>query len=181
MTDESLTTRIERLESLHAITQLGARYASAADARDLEGILGMFIEDVDCGRFGTGREALRATYNIIHRQFYRTIHQVAGHVIDLIDADHATGRVVMRAEHEMGERWVVVCMTLFDTYERRDGTWYFVRRKPETWYSADVLERPAGPNWGGDAGRGPRLPQLFPTWAEFWDGDANVGGLTSYP
>jgi len=181
MTDASLAERIDRLESLHEITQLGARYASAADARDLDGILHMFIEDVDCGRWGTGREALRATYQVIHRQFYRTIHQVTGHVIDMVDADHATGRVVMRAEHEMGDRWVVVCMTLFDTYERRDGRWYFVRRRPETWYSADVLERPAGPDWGGSPERRPRLPQLFPTWEAFWKSDEHVSELTKYP
>lgn len=181
MSDESLAARIDRLESLHEITQLGARYASAADARDLEGILAMFVEDVDCGRFGVGREALRASYNVIHREFYRTIHQVVGHVIDLLDPDHATGRVVMRAEHEMGERWVVVCMTLFDTYERRHGRWYFVRREPETWYSADVLERPAGPDWGGSGGRRPRLPHLFPTWAQFWKGDESVASLTNHP
>jgi SnoaL-like domain len=181
MTDASLAERIDRLESLHEITQLGARYASAADARDLDGILQMFIEDVDCGRWGTGREALKGTYQVIHRQFYRTIHQVTGHVIDMVDADHATGRVVMRAEHEMGDRWVVVCMTLFDTYERRDGRWYFVRRKPETWYSADVLERPAGPDWGGAPDRRPRLPHVFPTWEAFWDGDEHVPELTKYP
>jgi hypothetical protein len=187
-----LLARVERLESLHAIGQLADRYASAADSRDLEGILGMFVEDVDCGRFGTGREALRASYEIVHRQFYRTIHQVAGHVIDLDgddpggDPDRATGRVVMRAEHEVGDRWVVVLMCLFDTYERRDGSWYFVRRKPETWYSADLTEQPRGPGWSaegwGDAGRPPRLPHLFSTWGAFWDGhDETVRRLTQHP
>jgi ketosteroid isomerase-like protein len=184
--DASLLARIERLEGLHEIGQLAHGYAQAADARDLDGILGMFVEDVDCGRFGTGRDALRASYQIVHRQFYRTIHQVVGHTIDLVDADHATGRVVMRAEHEVGERWVVVLMCLFDSYERRDGAWYFVRRKPETWYAADITERPHGPDWTaegwGDNGRRPRLPHLFSTWEAFWQGhDDLVRQLTPHP
>jgi ketosteroid isomerase-like protein len=184
--DGSLLARVERLESLHDIGQLAHRYAQAADSRDLEGILRMFVEDVDCGRFGTGREALRASYEIVHRRFYRTIHQVVGHTIDLADADHATGRVVMRAEHEVGARWIVVLMCLFDTYERRDGAWYFVRRKPETWYAADITERPHGPDWTvagwGEGGRGPRLPHLFSTWGAFWEGhDELVRELTRHP
>jgi ketosteroid isomerase-like protein len=184
--DGSLLGRIERLESLHEIGQLASRYAQAADARDLGAILGMFVDDVDCGRFGTGREALRASYEILHRRFYRTIHQVVGHTIDLVDADHATGRVVMRAEHEVRDRWVVVLMCLFDTYERRDGAWYFVRRKPETWYASDIDERPAGPDWTapgwGENGRRPRLPHLFSTWDAFWRGhDDVVRQLTRHP
>jgi hypothetical protein len=182
VTDQALLERVERMESLYAIDKLADRYAIAADSRDLEGILDMFIPDVDCGRFGKGRDALRDSYNIIHRGFYRTIHQVVGHTVDLIDADHATGKTVMRAEHEMGDRWVVVCMVLFDTYERRDGTWYYVRRKPERWYSADILERPSGPDWGETGDRKVRLPHLFPTWEKFWDGDdENVARLTANP
>lgn len=185
-TGASLLARVERLESLHEIGQLADRYAQAADARDLDGILHMFVADVDCGRFGTGREALRASYEIVHRRFYRTIHQVVGHTIELVDPDHATGRVVMRAEHEVGERWIVVLMCLFDTYERRGGRWYFVRRKPETWYAADIDERPQGPDWTargwGEDGRRPRLPHLFSTWDAFWKGhDDVVGQLTRHP
>ena len=180
-----LSSRLERLESIQAIQQLANRYTIAADSRNLDALVGLFVDDVDCGRYGTGRDALRASYNVIHRRFYRTIHMVGSHTIDLLDADHATGEVVMRAEHEVGDRWVIVAMCLFDSYERRDGEWFFVRRKPETWYSTEVLERPHGPDWtngfegGGDQ---PRLPHLFPTWQAFWadEGD-DVAMLTDYP
>jgi hypothetical protein len=183
MTEDTLMERVDRLESLHAIGQLAHRYALAADSRDLEGILTMFVDDVNCGRFGTGREALRASYEILHRQFYRTIHQVVGHTFALGDPDHAEGKTVMRAEHEVGDRWIVVLMCLFDSYERRDGTWFFVRRKPEQWYASDILERPAGPTFDSWHPEGaPRLPHLFTTWDDFWRDHLDIAStLTRYP
>ena len=79
----------------------------------------------------------------------------------------------------------VALMTLFDTYERRDGVWFYVRRKPEQWYASDILDRPEGPNFGdgmGPADRHPRLPHMQDTWAMFWAGhDDDVARLTRYP
>lgn len=183
-TCEHLAARLERVESELALTRLANDYAFAADSRDLEGLVAMFVDDVDCGRFGIGRDALRDSYNVVHRQFYRTVHHVVGHTFRFDDDDHATGRVMMRAEHEVGDRWVVGMLCMFDTYERRDGTWYFVRRKPESWYSTEYDDQPRGPDWkpSGWEGRTPRLPQLNATWATFWDGDdERVESLTRYP
>lgn len=179
---DELRRRVERLESLEAIGDLVHRYAISADARDLEGILSMFVEDVDCGRLGTGREALRQHYEVIHRRYYRTIHQVVGVTIDLLDADHAKGRVVMRAEHEIGDDWIVVLMCMFDQYERRDGAWYFVRRAAETWYATPIAEAPHGPDWATPGRREPRLPQRFPTWSTYWSGHEDaVRKVTRFP
>jgi hypothetical protein len=183
--DPSLPQRIARLEALYEIERLSHRYTWCADTRDLESLLELFVPDVDCGRFGVGRDALRDSYNIVHRQFYRTVHQVTGVLIDLVDDDHATGKIQMRAEHEVGERWVVALMTMMDTYERRDGRWYFVRRKPERWYSSEILDRPSGPDFTepmGAAERPSRLPHLQETWATFWAGhEEDVARLTRHP
>lgn len=179
-----LRARLERVESVQAIERLANRYAFAADARDLENLLLMFVDDVDCGRLGVGRDALRASYEIVHRQFYRTVHQVVGHQIEFDDADHATGQVMMRAEHEVRDRWVAVMLCMFDTYERRDGEWFFVRRKPESWYSTDFDRRPHGPTWTADewSGRVPRLPGILETWSTFWDRDPDRRAeLTEFP
>ena len=171
-----LEQRLDRVESEQAISRLAHQYALFADSRNLEALLLLFVDDVNCGRLGTGRDALRASYEIVHRQFYRTVHQVVGHTVDFRDPDHAEGTVTMRAEHEVKDRWIVGMMTLFDTYERRDGSWYYVRRKPESWYSIDDVNRPDGPlfaasNWGAE-GRGASLPKKFPTWATFWSATA---------
>ena len=47
-------------------------------------------------------------------------HQIVGHAIDFTDADHATGKVYCRAEHEYGVKWIVQAICYFDAYERRD-------------------------------------------------------------
>lgn len=181
---EQLAERLDTIESRLAIERLANRYAFAADARDLDNLLLMFIDDVDCGRFGKGREALRSSYDIVHRQFYRTVHQVVGHTVDFDDKNHARGKVMMRAEHEVGERWIVSMLCMFDDYERREGEWYFVRRKPESWYTTDFERQPVGPSWQAPdwSGRAPRLPQLFSTWAAFWDDHHDrVAQLTLFP
>jgi len=57
--DTGLAERVERIEAQLAIQQLAIRYAMAVDARDMEAWVRCFRPDVDMGRHGTGREALR--------------------------------------------------------------------------------------------------------------------------
>src|SRR2546421_374171 len=81
-----------------AIRQLAARYALAVDSRDLDALVELFVPDVDCGRWGTGRPALRSFFASVLERFHRSVHLVAGHVIDLRGAE-ASGVVYCRAEH----------------------------------------------------------------------------------
>lgn len=186
VTQSSLLERLDRLESHIAIGQLPIRYALAVDSRDIDAWLELFVEDVDCGRLGTGRDALRKFIDPALRSFYRSHHQICGHAIDFVNADHATGKVYCRAEHEDGDKWIVMAICYFDTYARRNGKWYFVTRAEEHWYSADVLERPHAPDfqhWERWADRRPRLPGAFPTWAMFWSksGEEELAALTRAP
>jgi hypothetical protein len=172
MTDApTLEQRIDRIESRIAIGELPTRYARAVDARDIDTWIGLFVEDVNCGRYGTGREALRQFIEPSVRTFYRSIHFIAGHTVDFIDDDTADGTTYCRAEHEDGDQWVTMAIVYFDRYVRRDGKWYFERRREKHWYSVDELERPRAPFqlWDKWADRLPHLPQDFPTWAGFWD------------
>ncbi|MGF6546324.1 nuclear transport factor 2 family protein [Paraburkholderia sp. BR13444] len=190
-TDSGLLARIERIEAQLAIQQLPVRYALAVDSRDLDSLVQLFAEDVNCGRWGVGRAALKTFYGAEHilRGFYRSIHQICGHTVDFIDADHATGSVYCRAEHEDNGAWVVMAICYFDHYVRRDGQWYFERRDEQHWYSTDWLERPGAPrfqNWPGkyEGDRyQPRLPQGFPTWATFWSASEQhaIDALTKAP
>ena len=75
-----------------------------------------------------------------------------------------------RAEHEVGERWIVMAIRYDDEYRKVDGEWLFSRRRERHWYAADVTERPqavAFDSWGTTPG-GPGLPQSAPTWTDFW-------------
>ena len=137
----------------------------AVDARDLDAWVGCFRPDVDMGRHGTGREALRRYIDPMVRRFYRSVHQICGHRIELADPDpaggpdRATGAVYCRAEHEVGEEWIVMAICYFDEYARVDGEWFFSRRRERHWYAADVTRTPQSAGFAGWAGSAkPKLP-----------------------
>ena len=90
-----LAQRLARVEAELAIGQLPARYAVAVDSRNVDALVALFAADVDCGRWGSGREALKRYYTSRHvlTGFYRSVHLVCGQTIDLVDADRATGTV----------------------------------------------------------------------------------------
>lgn len=185
--DDAMTPeqRLSRVEARLAIAQLPARYALAVDSRDIDAWTQLFVEDVDCGRYGKGRNALRDFIDPALRTFYRSIHQICGHVVNFEGEDTATGTVYCRAEHEAGDQWIVMAIVYHDRYVRRDGDWYFERRQEKHWYSADVLARPEPPFqlWEDWSDRLPRLPADFPNWQRFWDrsSEAEIAALTSQP
>jgi hypothetical protein len=184
-TIEKLAERLDRVESRAAIKDLAVRYAIAVDSRDVEAWTQLFVPDVNCGRFGTGRDALRQSIEPALRNFYRSMHMVSGHAVDFDGPDRATGLVYCRAEHEVGSRWIVMAIIYDDEYARIDGTWLFVRRKERHWYATDMLSRPIGPDahqWS-DHLKPPALPDVFTSWREFWEaaGDEAMGAVTDYP
>lgn len=179
---DDIAQRIARVENTLAIQQLPIRYAMAVDSRDVEGWVELFVPDVRVGGGASGREALRNAMMPLFRQFYRSIHQIVGHRIDLLDTDRAAGSVYCRAEHEVGVRWIVMAIRYDDEYQKVDGQWLFARRKEKHWYAADLLERPqdaAFNSWSPPSGT-PQLPQESTSWGAFWAGVDN-SGLTSRP
>jgi SnoaL-like domain len=178
----TLAERVERIEAHLAIKQLAVRYAMAVDARDVDAWLQCFRPDVDMGRYGTGRDALRRYIDPLLRRFYRSVHQICGHRIELTGLDQATGAVYCRAEHEVGEEWIVMAICYFDEYARVDGEWFLSRRRERHWYAADVTRTPQSRGFAGWAGSAePALPAEFASWARFWDGDRNAATLTAAP
>src|SRR5690242_4571067 len=175
--DTSATDLLQRIESSLAISQLPSRYAMALDARDLDALVALFVDDVAAGAHGSGRDALKRWYDAALRRFYRSIHLVCGHHYEFVDSDHATGSVYCRAEHEDRDGWYVITMRYDDVYERRNGQWGFVKRREHPWYSVDVTERP-GPDfirWPADVALRAAMPHRMPTWRTFWaDGDPDL-------
>jgi hypothetical protein len=182
VSDLDLAERVERIEARLAIQQLAIRYAMAVDARDMDAWVGCFRPDVDMGRHGSGREALRRYLDPMVRRFYRSVHQICGHRIELTAKDTATGAVYCRAEHEVGDDWIVMAICYFDEYARVDGEWFFSRRRERHWYAADVTAAPQSKGFTGWAGSGqPALPGEFASWARFWDGDPRAAALSTAP
>ena len=171
MTD--IEARLAALEASEAIRQLVARYAVALDSRNVADLVDLFVDDVRTHDGGTGRDALAAWFDAILRPYTTTFHHLGGHVIDLVDADHATGVLYCRPEHEVGEDWVVMPMQYWDRYERRDGRWYFRSRSVHAFYAADVRDHPAGAPGrfhfpGNPLVTVADLPQRWPSWQSFW-------------
>lgn len=166
---------VERLLAYAEIGQLAARYAVATDARDLDALVALFVDDVQVGRDRVGRAALKEFFTRSLRDVGVTILNVGTHVIEFDDADHARGVVYCRGEIQVGDRWVVQAIQYRDTYERRDGHWYFVRRKHLLWYGRDVGTSPLGlppANWPEHHSGWGELPEAWPTWSAFWGPDA---------
>jgi ketosteroid isomerase-like protein len=143
---QELERRIDRLESRDAIRQLVSRYGVLIDARDLDALTALFVDDVRVTRTERGHAPMRVHLEGLVRQFTTSIHFVGNHTIDLVDDDHAEGVVYCRAEHEVGEQWIVMAIQYWDRYERRDRRWLFTGRKVKHWYAVDMLERPTGPD-----------------------------------
>ncbi|WP_216893159.1 nuclear transport factor 2 family protein [Nocardia alni] len=169
--------RLERVEAHIAITQLALRYARSVDARDLDTLIGLFAPDVEFGQRSNihGPQQLREFFGKALTNFYRSMHQVCGHVVDIEDGDTASGTVYCRVEHEDGDNWVIQLMVYFDRYRRVDGRWLIASRRPAYLATHDVRHTPqqAGfvewPHWD-DAQRrfAPTLPQAWPTWNPYW-------------
>jgi len=154
-----------------AIRQLAAWYAVAVDSRDLDLLVGLFIDDVRVGRDSYGREALRASFDESLRGIGRSILNVGTHAIDLVDDDHAKGLVYCKGEIQDGDRWIHQAILYRDTYERSDGRWYFVRRIHELWYGAEVGVNPLTlppANWPEHHDGMGTVPESFETWKAFW-------------
>lgn len=183
-----IIARLERLEASLQVQQLPARYAMAMDARDLDALVSLYVEDVDCGSRGRGRAALRAHFAGVAASFYRSIHQIVGHIFDFTDNEHATGRVYCRAEHERGDQWIVADVCYFDRYERRGDRWLFANREVDFFYCADHLEHPQDAGFQRWAAHNvkftpPMMLPRFPTWKEFWSAHPaeEIASLTSKP
>ena len=163
---------VERLLAYEEIRQLVARYAVAMDARDLDSLVALFVDDVRVGTEDHGRDALRGFFDRSLREIGITILNVGTHVIDLLDDDRATGVVYCRGEIQVGNQWVVQAIQYRDDYQRRDGHWYFARRRHLLWYGREVGTSPIGlapANWPEHHTGTGELPDAWPTWRAFWD------------
>lgn len=170
-----LAARIARLEALDEIRQLAAKYAVALDTRDFDALVNLFVSDVGVPGGRQGRAAMREWYDTqVRRALLGSAHGILGHVIDVHDADRASGLVYSRNDLETPSTWVIELLAYLDSYERRDGHWYFARRTPLFWYQSDITDPPLGPHklrWPESPWHDGAFHQAFPSWQEFWDAD----------
>jgi len=175
---ESLSQRIDRLESLDEIRQLAAKYSLALDMRDLDAMVNLFPADVRVGRDKVGRGWFKKWMDeTLRDQFTGTSHHIGNHIIEFTDPDNAMGVVYSKNEHETpiadgGAEWVIMQMIYWDNYQRVDGRWLFRRRLPCYWYATDLNKPPVGDHkmrWPDRETYDGAYHDLFPTWREFWE------------
>jgi len=165
--------RIDRLESREAIRNLVARYAVLIDARDLDALTELFVDDVRVSRTERGHAAMKALIDSLVCQFTTSVHFVGAQTLDFIDADHAEGIVYCKAEHEYGDEWIIMAIQYWDRYERRKGRWLFTGRQIKHWYATDLNDRPVGPSKTRWPVSGPEtLPGAYESWSRYWDSHA---------
>ena len=162
---------IAKLLARDEIRQLVYRYALAIDSRDIDTLVGLFVEDVRVGRDTFGHQALRENFEAQLREVGITILFVGNHLIDFQSDDKATGVVYCKNETQIDDHWIHQAIQYRDDYERRDGQWLFVRRRHLLWYGSEVGENPLSlpaANWPErQVGRG-TLPESWDTWQSFW-------------
>lgn len=170
---QDLTARIDRLESIEAIRDITARYPILLDARELDGLVELFVDDVRAGPdVERGRAPLLAHYQQLCRGWGFTVHQVFQQAIDFESPDKAMGHVYCKAEHDIDGHFVVAMLRYLDRYERRDGKWYFRWRQTPMWYVTDIHEAPLGEErirWPGRPAAAAQLPGDWDSYRAFYD------------
>lgn len=186
MVSDDILNRISRIESQLEIQQLVCRYARAMDARDIDEITTLFSPETNFGDDGIGAEGARSFYERVLSDFYRSFHQVCGHVIEITNSSEARGTVYCRADHEVGESWILNLMIYYDRYVQREGRWQFKGRRPRYLYVGDALVSPSSVafnHWPGREGAlVVDLPNSHQTWKQYWDKRSElVPNLTRLP
>jgi ketosteroid isomerase-like protein len=181
---EGVSARIARLEAYEAIRQLAARYALAIDMRDIDALVGLFVDDGRNVFFtpdesGTpGGQALRARYNVTQRGYTNSLHTIHQHIIDLDDQDHAHGIVYARCEQEIEDHtWTLTAFQYWDRYERVEDRWLIAERRAMPWYFTPWQEPPVGARkmrWIDRPHEEAGLPHAWPSWGRFWADGAPV-------
>ncbi len=161
---------VERLLAYEEIRQLAARYALAVDSRDLDALVELFVEDVKAAPGRTGRTALRETFEPMLGLEHVSFLNIGTHVINITDRNQAAGTVYCFAEMGSPGRWDRQAIAYEDDYERRDGHWFFTRRRHQLFYGVDAMVRPLDQPaalWPArQVGRG-NLPEDWPSWQAF--------------
>jgi len=123
--------RLRRLLDSYEIRELAQRYAVAITSRDLDAVVELFDPAVDNGKWGAGRDGVRAYYaNYFELNQRKAFLQVGTHQVDLIDDTTATG-VCLTRSWDVGpdEARMDVMVVYFDTYRKQDDRWGFFQRR----------------------------------------------------
>lgn len=127
--------RLRRLEDRAQLWELVARYALAVDDEDYDTVAGLFAPDGQfvglTGEPATGPDAVVAYLRERAEGQRGRAHVPTAQILDGVGGDRVAGTVLGCAAHfnEQGDD-LFIYFRYDDEYVRRDGRWYFRRRRP---------------------------------------------------
>ncbi|MBM3345456.1 MAG: nuclear transport factor 2 family protein [Betaproteobacteria bacterium] len=156
--DNTLATRIDRIEARHALNDLVANYFLRVDARTYDSLADLFTAD---GTFAfahmkaSGRAGLLEFWQRRIANYEFTYHYLHSHVITSIDlaANTATGIVTGHAEHAIDATCVLAALRYDDQYARENGVWRIRTRTLSTRYFLPWNEMASNFREGAVSGR----------------------------
>ncbi|MGI9616776.1 MAG: nuclear transport factor 2 family protein [Acidimicrobiales bacterium] len=180
MTDQ-LEARIAAIEAREHIRELVVRYGMAVDDRDMVTVAAIFTEDAvfrhgDDSIVNHGRQEIVDFYTDRLKAFGATYHYPHSHLIELDDADHASGVVCAHAELGIDGRTYITALRYHDQYRRDDGVWLFAERRLAMLYYMDMAELADGGLSVADRKRyfgtigAAEIPEKLDTWKQFFAG-----------
>jgi len=134
--------RLEQLWAIHEIRQLAYKYAYSIDSRDWELLLSLWVRDNAPVSPPSIDFHSMSVMPPRWTNFGPSTLFVGNHLIELDDADHAHGVVYCFAQMDRGPEFVDQAVVYHDRYERRDGTWLFVKRDHLLWWGQTRAEHP---------------------------------------
>jgi hypothetical protein len=173
---ESLTRRVEQLESRVAIAELVSGYAIACDEHDIERLGTQFAEDAVLDSpskllMANGRAEILAMYVRLFKIRGPGYHWTHDHFVhfDPANPDRATGLVLSHAETCPDNEVSVSGMRYDDEYRRIAGRWMFQKRTLKFLYyvpAKDYTQALTGTTRVTMGGRS--LPGDFPESTPAW-------------
>jgi len=166
---------VDRAVALQDIRQLASEYAYLTDAKDVDGLVALYVPDVRITSTRSGRNELHGLITEALHSVGVTFLNVGTHHIVFDGPDEAHGVVYCKAEVQDGgvdgERWITQAIHYHDRYERRDGRWYFAaNRRHYLVYGQEVDHNPLRQDdaqWPtNQTGRGTH-PQALASWQAF--------------
>jgi hypothetical protein len=168
---ENVSGRLDRLEAVHQIEQLAFRYALAFDSRDVETLQSLWTAaDVPAKYPDINIHTVRNEFDPWLYGLGPSVLFVGNHVIDILDADHASGSVYCFGQLDMGESFIDQTILYEDRYRREGDRWLFEVRRHQLWFGVPREVHPMkqpDANWpASPVGRG-TLPESFPSYQRF--------------
>jgi hypothetical protein len=145
--NDSLETRVARLEARADIQELLVRYTFLIDDHEFDALGELFAPDAEFGSPASshvGRAAIVANYRELGELYPITLHEARGCVLEFLDDERARGQVVGFSEQANDEHTVITAFRYSDEYVRLDGRWLFKARRVRTLYAMTHAELAAG-------------------------------------